>query len=203
MRRILLIVAGVFLLGLISLAISRKPQYFQSEPQSSSHMLGSEHARVHIIGYFDFEASESREAWEKIFSLREQYGDRLSIEFRHYPITAVHPRAMTAAMAAEAAGEQGKFWEFLDMLWSQQDAWRSIPSPQPLFDQYAEQVGVDDISRFREDVDRQRFKNRIFIDLDTANNARVSLETPLLINDRPVSVSGLQLATERILSKPD
>lgn len=204
-RRFLIVAAIVFFLGLIFLSnsISNIPQNSQPKSQNASHFLDSKDARVHVIGYFDLEATESRDAWERLAQLREQYGDRISLEFRHYPVTAIHRHAMVAALAAEAAGEQGKFWEFLDMLWGQQDAWRSVPSPQPLFDQYAEQVGVDDISRFREDVNRQRFKDRIFIDLDTANNARISLDAPFFVADQLVSMSGLQLATERILSKPD
>lgn len=202
-RRFLIVAAVVFFLGLIFLSISSIPQTSQSGSQDASHILGSEDARVHIVGYFDLEAPESREAWEKISQLREQYGDRISIEFRHYPVTAIHRHAMAAALAAEAAGEQGKFWEFLGMLWGQQDAWRSVSDPVSLFVQYAEQAGVTNIPRFREDVDRQQFKDRILIDLDTANDVRVSLNAPVFINDQAVPMKSVQLAIERILSKPE
>jgi protein-disulfide isomerase len=203
MRRIFLIVAAVvFFLGLIFLSISLIPQRSQSESNNSSHILGSEDARVHIVGYFDLEAPESREAWEKIFRLRGQYGDRLSIEFRHYPITAVHPHAMSAAMALEAAGEQGKFWEFIDILWNQQDVWHAVSDPKTLFTQYAEQVGIKESARFRDDTEQQRLKVRILSDLDDAYTQGVSWGTPFLVNGNPTSIDVIQLAVERVISKP-
>lgn len=203
-RRIFpIVVAAVFLLGLIFLFISLLLQRSQSESKNSSHILGSEDARVHIIGYFDLESSQSREAWEKVVYLRDQYGDRVSFEFRHYPITAIHRHAMNASQALEAAEEQEKFWEFLDKLWEQQDAWHSVSDPVPLFTQYAEQSGVPDIPRFQEEVDRQRFSDRILRHLQQANDVGASLEQPFFINDQPVSASGVQLAVERILSKPE
>lgn len=202
-RRIFpIVVAVVFLLGLIFLFISLRPQRFQSESKNSSHILGSEDARVHIIGYFDLESSESREAWEKISHLREQYGDRLSIEFRHYPITAIHPHAMTAAVAAEAAGEQDKFWEFIDILWNQQDVWHAVSDPKMLFTQYTEQVGIKESARFLDDMEQQRLNVRILFDLDDANAQGISWGTPFLVNGKPTSVDVIQLAVERIISKP-
>lgn len=203
MRRIFLIVAAVvFFLGLIFLSISSILQTSQSGSQDASHMLGSEDARVHIVGYFDLEAPESREAWEKISHLREQYGDRLSIEFRHYPITAIHPHAMTAAVAAEAAGEQDKFWEFIDILWNQQDVWHAVSDPKMLFTQYAEQVGVKESARFLDDMKQQRLKVWILSDLDDARTQGVSWGTPFLVNGKPTSIDVIQLAVERVISKP-
>lgn len=165
-------------------------------------MLGSDDARVRITGYFDLEAPESRSAWEEVSRLRGQYGDRIALEFRHYPITATHRRAMDAALAAEAAGEQEKFWEFLEILWNQQDTWRSISDPLPLFLQYAKDVGVAELSQFRTDLDRQYFKDRVLDDLRMAQQTAIAVDTPLVVNGHPVSTQGVRLAVERILSKP-
>lgn len=186
----------------ISISISRNNNKFIAD-QYPSHVLGSRDARVHVTGYFDLEASESRAAWDRFAALREQYADRVSIEFRHFPITAIHRQSMTAAHSLEAAGEQGKFWEYLDVLWRQQDAWESIPDATPLFIQYADQSGVVDLARFQEDVRERRFSDRILHDLQFANDSGVSLDTPFVMNELLVSVNGVQLATERILSKPN
>ena len=201
-RKFLIVAAVVFLLGLISLSISRMLQYSRSESTDSSHMLGSEDARVHIVGYFDLEAPESREAWEKIFHLREQYADRLSLEFRHYPITSIHSYAIIAAVAAEAAGKQDKFWEFIDILWNQQDVWHAVSDPKMLFVQYAQQGGIEENERFLDDMEQQRLTMRILSDLNDAHTQGVSWETPFLVNGKPTSTDVVQLAVERILLKP-
>lgn len=202
-RRIFpIVVVVVFLLGLIFLFIPLLLQRSQSESKNSSHILGSKDARVYIIGYFDLESSQSREAWEKVAYLRDQYGDRVSFEFRHYPITAIHSRAMTAAMALEAAGEQEKFWEFLDILWSQQDTWRAVSDSKTLFTQYSTQAGIKDREEFLDAMEQQQLTARIFTDLRDAHAQGVSWETPFLVNGEPSQVDVIQLAVERVISKP-
>lgn len=197
----------ILLLALFSISVSisifRKDQPPSIEEEPPRHVLGSTDARVQVIGYFDLEAPESKAAWENISRIKDQYGDRIAIEFRHYPVTVIHRQSMTAAHSLEAAGEQGKFWEYLDVLWRQQDAWQSVPDATPLFIQYADQSDVNDLLRFQENIQQRRFLDRILLDLQLANDSGVSLDTPFVMNELLVSVNGVQLATERILSKPN
>jgi protein-disulfide isomerase len=77
----------------------------------ADHALGRADAAVTLIEYGDYECPDCFNAEPVVAALRERMGDRLRVIFRHFPRTAIHPRASAAAAAAEAAGGQGRFWE--------------------------------------------------------------------------------------------
>ncbi len=86
-------------------------------------LLGSKNAPVTIIEFTDYECAFCRRYNQTTFPvLLEQYGDRLSYTVRHFPISYQHRRAHKAAQAAECAGDQGKFFEFHDVLFKQTPA---------------------------------------------------------------------------------
>ena len=98
--------------------------------------------------------------------------------------------------------KQDKFWEFIDILWNQQDVWHAVSDPKMLFVQYAQQVGIEENERFLDDMEQQRLTMRILSDLNDAHTQGVSWETPFLVNGKPSSTDVVQLAVERILLKP-
>jgi protein-disulfide isomerase len=74
------------------------------------------------VEYGDFECPYCRAAEPIVTGLIEALGDQLSVTFRHFPLSQVHPHARRAAEVAEAAASQGKFWEMHDTLYARQDA---------------------------------------------------------------------------------
>lgn len=82
--------------------------------------LGRADAAVTMLEYGDFECPYCAMARPVLESLVLDYPDTIRLIYRHFPITTVHPHAMMAAEAAEAAGAQGKFWEMHDMLFVNQ-----------------------------------------------------------------------------------
>ena len=86
------------------------------------HSLGPAQAPVTLVEYGDFECPHCAAAYPVIRGLLESLGGRIRFVFRHYPITVSHDHAQKAAEAAEAASEQGKFWEMHDLLFQHQDA---------------------------------------------------------------------------------
>lgn len=78
---------------------------------SNDHSLGPDDAPVTITEYADFECPYCKDANELVRTLGKKFHGKLRYVFRHYPLEDIHPNAMLAALAAEAAGEQGKFWE--------------------------------------------------------------------------------------------
>ena len=94
-----------------------------SEPVSGrDHIRGPSDAEVSLVEYGDFECPYCRAAEPIVDGLFEALGDRLSVTFRHFPLSQVHPHAQHAAEVAEAAAAQGKFWEMHDTLLARQDA---------------------------------------------------------------------------------
>lgn len=78
-------------------------------------MLGAPHS---LVEYGDFECPYCREAVPVVAEVRRRMGDGLVFAFRHFPLAEVHPHALAAALAAEAAGLHGQFWPMHDRLFA-------------------------------------------------------------------------------------
>src|SRR3954452_25232208 len=83
------------------------------------HVRGSAAGRL-IVEYGDYECPYSRQAFREIERVEGELGDDVRLEFRHFPLTEIHPHALAAATAAEAAALQGRFWEMHDLLYHRQ-----------------------------------------------------------------------------------
>src|SRR5882672_5224241 len=86
------------------------------------HSQGGPGAAVTLVEYGDYECPHCRHAYPIVKRIQKRLPDRLRFVFRNFPIAEIHPHAAAAAMAAEAAALQGKFWQMHDMLYENQDA---------------------------------------------------------------------------------
>ena len=108
-----------------------------------THVKGNPDADVVLVEYSDFQCPACRAMYPVVAGLMEEYGDQIRFEYRHFPIERAHPYAVQAAVAAEAAGQQGKFYEFHDALFENQANWSQSPTPNVFFQQYAEELELD------------------------------------------------------------
>lgn len=108
-----------------------------------THIKGNPDAEVVLVEYSDFQCPACRAMFPVLAGLMEQYGEQIRFEYRHFPIERAHPYAVQAGAAAEAAGQQGKFYEFHDLLFDNQQEWSASPTPNVFFAQYAEQLELD------------------------------------------------------------
>jgi Na+/H+ antiporter NhaA len=141
------------------------------------HIRGPHDAPVTLVEYGDFECPYCGQAEPIVRELLSDFGD-VRYVWRHLPLSDVHPRAQIAAEAAEAAAEQGAFWEMHDLLLGHQDALR----PRDLAG-YAEQLGLD-TERFREDLREHAGAARVADDVDSADLSGVSGTPTFFINGR-------------------
>ncbi len=144
------------------------------------HMRGSLDAPVTVVEYGDFECPYCGQAEPVVRELLADFGD-VRYVWRHLPLTDVHPHAQLAAEAAEAAAEQGAFWEMHDLLLAHQDAL----DPDDVLG-YAEQLGLD-VDRFREHMVKRMGVDRVAEDVDSADLSGVS-GTPDLLHQRPAAL---------------
>ena len=89
--------------------------------ERADHVRGSPAGRL-IIEYGDYECPYSRQAFHAIEQVERQLGGKMRFAFRHFPLTAIHPHALAAAAAAEAAAVQGRFWDMHELLFHRQKA---------------------------------------------------------------------------------
>src|SRR6185369_15211013 len=98
------------------------------------------------------------EAHEKLSALRKELDQNLLLAFRHFPLAELHEFALLAAISAEAAGQQGNFWEMHDLLFENQEIF------QPnVFMEFAEILELD-LHQFEHDVKRKDIEERIRAD---------------------------------------
>ena len=119
------------------------------------HVLGPQIASVTLVEYGDYECPFCRAAHVAMKELLRMAGDDVQYVFRHFPLSQIHPYALQAAEAAEAAGVQGKFWEMHDLLFSNQDRL----GPADLLG-YAQALGLD-LERFALEIDQHVHQPRI------------------------------------------
>jgi Na+/H+ antiporter NhaA len=141
------------------------------------HIRGPADAPVTVVEYGDFECPYCGRAEPAVRELLAAFGD-VRYVWRHLPLTDVHPRADAAAEAAEAAADQGAFWEMHDVLLDHQDALRASDLAG-----YAEQLGLD-LGQFEEALRRRTGAARIAEDVDSADLSGVSGTPTFFINGR-------------------
>lgn len=139
------------------------------------HVRGPAHSLVTVVEYGDFECPYCGQAEPVVRELLAEHGE-VRYVWRHLPLTDVHPRAQLAAEAAEAAADQGRFWEMHDLLLDRQQDLR----PADLL-RYAAELGLD-VERFRETLRSRRDADRIAADLESAVASGVS-GTPTFFNN--------------------
>ena len=126
------------------------------------HIRGNPNAPLTLVEYGDYECPICSRATVAIDEVREHFGDELCYVWRHLPLERVHPRSMDAALAAEAAGLQGKYFEMGKMMFQFQDylEWEHLY-------RYADSVGCD-IARFDEDLRSSKVLHRVEDDVQDA-----------------------------------
>ncbi len=150
--------------------------YLDVDPERD-HVRGPLEAPVTVVEYGDFECPYCGQAEPAVRELLRDFGD-VRYVWRHLPLSDVHPRAQLAAEAAEAAADQGAFWELHDLLLGNQDAL----GPSDLI-AYAEQLGLD-VERFTNDLRGHSGAARVAGDVDSADLSGVSGTPTFFINGR-------------------
>jgi protein-disulfide isomerase len=141
-----------------------------------------------IVEYGDYECPYSRQAFEAITQVEQQHG-RIRFAFRHFPLTEIHPHALAAAAAAEAAALQGRFWDMHRLLFDHQHALRD----QDL-QRYAGRLGLD-VTGFDSDRAAAVVQRRIRRDVESGESSGDVLGTPTLFIDGFVHRDGYSVDT--------
>jgi protein-disulfide isomerase len=122
--------------------------------------------------------------------MRKEFGDKLQITFREFPLAPAHQHAIAAASAAEAAGLQGKFWEMHDLLYENQKTWHDAFDARPLFEEYATKIGLN-MEKFRSDSSGEVVAQRIFLDGKRGHALGVSGTPTVFMNGQEVPFESL------------
>lgn len=142
------------------------------------HVFGSRLAPVELVEYGDYECSYCKKAFYIIKEAQQELGDDLKFVFRNFPLTDLHPHALHAAIAAEAAALQGKFWQMHDTLFENQ----SYLEDSDLVD-YAGKLKLD-IPQFEEDFEKDNVSMKINDDYDSGLKSNVQGTPSFFVNGK-------------------
>jgi protein-disulfide isomerase len=154
----------------------------------ADHARGDAAAKVTLIEYGDFECPACGEYEPIVEQLYKAYGDRVLFVFRNFPLYQIHPFAMIAAQAAEAANQQGQYWQMHDLLYSKQSEWTAETTLSPsevvskYFNGYAQSLGLN-VAQFDADINSAAVKARVQSDLALGNAAQIDHTPTFFIND--------------------
>src|SRR5215831_5715329 len=119
------------------------------------HSQGTASAAVTLVQYGDYECPYTRQSTWVVQAIQQQLGDQLRFVFRNFPLIEIHPHALHAALAAEAAAVQGKFWQMHDYIFHHQHTLEDAD-----LEQFAQTIGLDP-QQYARDMAEQRFLTRI------------------------------------------
>src|SRR5262249_21161593 len=153
----------------------------------NDHAIGPADALVTVVNYGDYECPDCRSRHRAVEKMIDELVGSVRFVYRHFPLINVHPRALPAAEAAEAAAAQDKFWEMHRRLYTQ---------PDKLEDRhlrhYAKQIGLD-VDRFDREMAAGAYRDRI---LDSYHNSIIYGITgapTTFINGELYAMSGIKL----------
>jgi protein-disulfide isomerase len=158
---------------------------------------GGQNAPITLEEFSDFQCPACGNLEPGLRKVVNDYGERVRLIFRNYPLP-MHRYAFFAARAAEAAGQQGKFWEMHDALYDNQKEWSESMEPRVQFDSYATRLGLD-VQRFRADRERQDLAERIKGDMQRGNSLGVRGTPTVYLNGRELMPG--KLVTEEDLRR--
>lgn len=129
--------------------------------QTYDHVRGKKDSKVILIEYGDFQCPGCLAFFPTGKNTFEKYGDKIAFVYRHFPLTKIHPNAMSAARAAEAAAEQDKFWEMHDKLFETRESWaNNAMNASKKFESLAKDIGLD-MNQFKSSYASSKVNDRI------------------------------------------
>ncbi len=158
---ILIIVGGIFLTSRQSSSPKSTPAPVSQEilvPEGSIKE-STPSAQVTLVEFADFQCPTCKTVEPFIKQIRKDFAGQLTYVYRYFPLDS-HKNAVPSALAAEAANQQGKFWQMHDMLYEKQDDWADSNTPKDIFIEYAKTLKLD-IEKFKKDFDDPKTKEKV------------------------------------------
>lgn len=140
------------------------------------HTRGNKKAQLEIVEYGDFQCPACGDAEPLLEEMMDQFNSVLSLTFRNFPLKDAHEFAYGAALAAEAAGKQGKYWEMHDLLFSNQDR-----LDESHLISLAEKIGLD-TAVFEQDLRSRDTVEKIDADFESGARSGVNGTPTFFVN---------------------
>lgn len=152
------------------------------------HVFGDPEADVVLIEYGDFQCPGCANFYRNLSPIMEDYEDSVAFVFRNFPLTSMHPNARAAAATVEAAGQQGKYWEMHDVIFSKQNEWGGLNGNQRdnQFREYAADLELD-LDKFNDDISSTAISQKINFDQALGKDNGVTGTPSIFLNGEMIA----------------
>jgi protein-disulfide isomerase len=148
---------------------------------AKDHFQGEENAPIELVEYGDYQCPHCGHAHPIIKKIQKKLGEKLKFVFRNFPLAEVHPDATHAAIAAEVASAQDKFWKMHDIIFENQSRLDDVHLVR-----YAENAGMD-VSKFETDFEKPEFAEKVESDFESGIRSGVNGTPSFFVNGEKYS----------------
>lgn len=206
---ILLLISQIILSGIIIANIQQLntffisntqdniPQYIPEVSRDDDPSKGSTDAPITVIAFIDYECPSCSATVNYSDIILDEYKDKVLWVIRDFPLEAIHPNAFQAALAANCANEQGKFWEMHQILFENQ---QSLSNED--LKQYASDIGLD-AQLFDECLDTEKYQSEVKNDIAEGLSYQISATPTFFVNGNRIiggSIEQLRSTIDSILN---
>jgi protein-disulfide isomerase len=179
--------AAVFLSRQSEEAAGSDAKPLTADIKGGGHFRGPETADVTLVEFGDYQCPSCGAYHPFVKEILNRYPKQVRLEFHHFPLISIHPNSMAASKAAEAAGEQGHYWEMHDALFEYQSQWAAAPDPKPIFAALANRIGING-TILVQTMDSPRLQERVLQDVQRGDQVTIQAVPTFFINGQQVHI---------------
>ena len=198
-KPVVVIILGVAVAAGAAVLLSRQPDQPAETNAAPVHVdikgggrfrgpLASEKAALTLVEFGDYQCPSCGAYHPFVKEILSRYPQQLRLEFHHFPLITIHPNSLAASKAAEAAGEQGHYWEMHDALFESQSQWSTNPNPKQIFAALATRIGIN-AQIFLQAMDSPQLQDRILKDVERGEDAKVDSVPTFFIDGQRVHIN--------------
>ena len=195
MKPVIVIILAVAVAAGAAVFLSRQPDQpsettaapLRADIKGGGHFRGPDNAELTLVEFGDYQCPSCGAYHPFVKEILNRYPKQLRLEFHHFPLISIHPNSMAASKAAEAAGEQGHYWEMHDALFEYQTQWADKPDPKPIFAAIANRIGINGTLLVQR-MEGPDLQQRILRDVEQGNKANIQAVPTFFINGQEVHI---------------
>ena len=194
-KPVIVIVLAIAVAAGAAVFLARQPDDAgKNEPTSKldlqavgGHFRGPENAEVTLVEFGDYQCPSCGAYHPFVKEILNRYPTKVRLEFHHFPLITIHPNSMAASKAAEAAGQQGHYWEMHDALFEYQAQWAERPDPKPIFAALANKIGINP-TILLQDMENPALQERILKDVEQGDKSAIQAVPTFFIKGQQVHI---------------
>ncbi len=175
--------------------------------KQTDHIKWAKNKKNILIEYSDLQCPACKK-FQQILKQIESSGSadyaltkKITFVYRHFPLTTIHQNAYQAAIAAESASKQGKFFQMADKLFETQETWSETKNPQNYFEKTAQELKLD-INKFKADMKNKQLKNNLQENISSGQELGINSTPTFFLNGKKLEIKSLDQFVQALKNAP-